>query len=383
MSIQQKLEKGRTLLNKAGSDPDLLGLAMTSIHGALEDACRDWLDAPEIKQQHGKDVKNRAEASWQTLLELMQKHCSWSEQDVKYVAKMNSLRNKAAHGDEFTGTRQELEQYLSYVEKAIAQHNPHTATSDKVQYFSSNPYPEIQLTPFRFYIERTNEAVKIYHRKKASSFSANLPKTKITNISEIPKTYWIIFGGLIFLKVIFPGLEVIVGLLFAAFILRTIWQNNHSNILSAGNVVINLERIHIGKKSYPSPGGTYFRYVPQKNSQLFKIQFFQPNKVVDFGQNLTWHEADELLKISLNSVYMIQDPKSQFSVEVQDGLIFFNSFKNKMAFVVEYDPLLWQKISCRMTKKKVVELTKSELKELYSRKIQAFNEQYFSQDRST
>ena len=49
MSVRQKLQKGRDHLNKAGNDPDLLGLALTSIHGALEDACRSWLAAPYVK----------------------------------------------------------------------------------------------------------------------------------------------------------------------------------------------------------------------------------------------------------------------------------------------------------------------------------------------
>ena len=105
MSIQEKLNKGRDRLNKAGNDEDMLGLAMTSIHGALEDACRNWLSVPKIEQQHGIDVQNNAEASWQNLLELMPKYCGWSEQDVKYVRRMNSLRNKAAHGEGFESTR--------------------------------------------------------------------------------------------------------------------------------------------------------------------------------------------------------------------------------------------------------------------------------------
>ena len=53
MSVQQKLQKGRRLLDKAGNDSDLLGSALLPIHGALEDVCRDWLSAPSIKQQHG------------------------------------------------------------------------------------------------------------------------------------------------------------------------------------------------------------------------------------------------------------------------------------------------------------------------------------------
>ena len=50
----------------------------------------------------------------------MQRYCGWSSQDVKYVGKMNYLRNQTAHGDEFEGTRQDVEQYLNYVEQTIA-----------------------------------------------------------------------------------------------------------------------------------------------------------------------------------------------------------------------------------------------------------------------
>ena len=184
MSVEEKLQKGRDRLNKAGNDPDLLGLALTSIHGALEDTCRNWLSAPAIKQQHGIDLQNKAEANWQNILELMPKYCGWSEQDVKYVRRMNALRNQAAHGDGF--------------------------------------------------------------------------------------------------------------------------------------------------------------------------------------------EADELLKIAINSNYMIQDSRSQFTLSFKDGLIFINSCKTQMSFVLEHNDRLWESLRCRMLENNLVELTKSELKELYNKKLQAF-----------
>jgi hypothetical protein len=120
MSIQEKLNKGRDRLQKAGNDPDLLGLALTSIHGALEDACRGWLSAPNIRNQHGVDVQERSQASWKVLLELMPRYCGWSESDVRYVSKMNSLRNRVAHGDGFNSSHSEIEKYLNFVEGAIA-----------------------------------------------------------------------------------------------------------------------------------------------------------------------------------------------------------------------------------------------------------------------
>ena len=128
MSAQQKLQKGRRLLSKAANEPDLLPLAMTSIHGALEDACRSWLSAPNIYQQHSIDVNNKHQASWKILLKLTPIYCGWSEQDVKYVSRMNYLRNQAAHGDGFKGTYEEVENYLSFVEKAIADGGKYTST---------------------------------------------------------------------------------------------------------------------------------------------------------------------------------------------------------------------------------------------------------------
>lgn len=42
---QEKLELGLQRLSKAENDPDLLGLALTSLHGALEDYFRNWLSS--------------------------------------------------------------------------------------------------------------------------------------------------------------------------------------------------------------------------------------------------------------------------------------------------------------------------------------------------
>ena len=119
ISIQQKLQRGRKLLSKAGNEPDLLGPALGAIHGALEDACRMRLSAPHIQRQHRIDVTDNSKASWKVLLELMERYCGWSRQDAKYVSQMNYLRNQTAHGGEFQGTRRQVEQYLGYVENAV------------------------------------------------------------------------------------------------------------------------------------------------------------------------------------------------------------------------------------------------------------------------
>jgi hypothetical protein len=92
--------------------------------------------------------------------------------------------------------------------------------------------------------------------------------------------------------------------------------------------------------------------------------------VVYFAHKLTWHEADEILRIAINSLSLLNDSKSLFSIKLKEKLIFFKGSKTQMTFVVEYNDKLWQSLRCRMVKRNLVELTKSELQELYYKKIQ-------------
>ena len=169
MSAQQKLQKGRSLLSKAANEPDLLPLAMTSIHGALEDACRSWLSAPNIYSQHGIDVNNKHQASWKTLLDLASQYCGWSQQDVKYVSRMNYLRNQAAHGDGFKGTYKEVENYLNFVTKAIANDDKSTSTQSSTQ--KSQHKSQHKSTINRAYHTANNQTYKnrTYHQTSGSS----------------------------------------------------------------------------------------------------------------------------------------------------------------------------------------------------------------------
>lgn len=386
MSVQQKLQKGRDRLNKAGNDSDLLGLALTSIHGALEDACRNWLSAPAIKQQHGVDVQNKSEANWQNVLELMPRYCGWSDRDVRYVRKMNSLRNQAAHGDGFEGTRQDIEQYLSYVEKAIAKSGTfsssasETLSSSGSQYFHNNIAQGGEVTPFRFLIERSDKGVKISNCRGAKIISIsgrplNFLQSKGKGILSLVIAYlgvMAIFNAVVgFFTMIFTGsfsrfTISIVSLLILKY-LFDFFEN------SSCSVFITSDRIYIGKKSYLLSEGTYFRAITQKTDNLQKVYVIQPHGVVYFAHHLTWHEANELITIAAKSTSMINDSRSQFTVKSKDGLIFINSCKTKLSFVVEHNEKLWQSLQCRTLKNNLVELTKSELEELYSKKLQAFN----------
>ena len=74
----------------------------------------------------------------------MQRYGGWSQQDARYVSKMNYLRNQAALGGEFQGTRAQVEQYLGYVENAIAHSADIYENSDRSnrQTRSNQPFHE-------------------------------------------------------------------------------------------------------------------------------------------------------------------------------------------------------------------------------------------------
>ncbi|MGH2414647.1 MAG: TM2 domain-containing protein [Microcystaceae cyanobacterium] len=107
-SAKKKLVKGCLVLAQAEDDPDLLSVALTKIHAALEEACRFWLSVPCVAQQHQLDMQNRTLVSWQTLLELMPQYYSWNVEDVEYVRHFHNLYEQATENESFPGSPNEL-----------------------------------------------------------------------------------------------------------------------------------------------------------------------------------------------------------------------------------------------------------------------------------
>jgi DnaJ-class molecular chaperone len=132
---QEKLKRGLELLKKAGSDRDLLGLALISLHGALEDYFRDWLaSSPKVPTSEQIRAKDKKQVQWLELLELMQKYNSLKQGDRSYILRMNKLRQEVGHGNPYTGGQKELESYAGYVRRYLAQEQP----SERVKEASSS-----------------------------------------------------------------------------------------------------------------------------------------------------------------------------------------------------------------------------------------------------
>ncbi len=145
INANKKLEDGLNILAQANNNPYILGTALQTIHGALEDACRLWLSQPHISKQHNINVQSRSDTNWQTLLELMPKYYQWNDRDVQYVRRMNGIRNNVAHGDGFKGTQQEVEQYAAYVKNIFNRNGQYaTSTPNNYQYQNetNDTYPQ-------------------------------------------------------------------------------------------------------------------------------------------------------------------------------------------------------------------------------------------------
>lgn len=401
MSVQDKLQKGRDLLNKAGNDLDLLGLALTSMHGALEDACRDWLSEPSIQRQHGVAMQGESKASWKHLPELMSKYCGWSDQDVRYVRKMNGLRNKVAHGDRFSSSYQEIAEYLEFVERVIASGGSTDGSKSEQTgkpYFS---YTRSQKTvkPFRFCIKRTGTGIEIRNRKGArviTAYAAGVDKQSLTSAASnlrrllgrirskeayvqtnAIKTAVTASLGFLAVMVLLPTLLPILLLLLYIQISGARFPGSKASLmellLPSTVVLVTCSEVYVGKRAYHAPSSTHFQTIPSIGGG-YKLYFLTANGAVYFGRDLTWEEADELIKaICAAANYDSSEQRAQFSVDARDQLIYFNSHKTQHSFVLQYNARLWQSLRCRTVEKKVVELTRSELEELYGMKLQSFN----------
>jgi hypothetical protein len=116
-SATEKLELGLRRLAKAGDDADMLGLALQSIHGALEDHFRARLSVDsQIPADQRAALADPKRAQWKDLLDAMQLHGDLSAPSRELIWRANALRTKVAHGGRYTGSRADLERYAALVQ---------------------------------------------------------------------------------------------------------------------------------------------------------------------------------------------------------------------------------------------------------------------------
>jgi hypothetical protein len=110
----EKLELGLQRLAKAGDDADLLGLALQSIHGALEDHFRARLSVDShMPAEQRMAMADPKQTQWRELLDAMQLYGDLSAPNRELIWRTNALRTKVAHGGRYTGSRADLERYAA------------------------------------------------------------------------------------------------------------------------------------------------------------------------------------------------------------------------------------------------------------------------------
>ena len=110
----EKLELGLQRLAKAGDDADMLGLALQSIHGALEDHFRARLSADShMPAEQRAAMADPKQTQWRDLLDAMQLYGDLSAPNRELIWRTNALRTKVAHGGRYTGSRADLERYAA------------------------------------------------------------------------------------------------------------------------------------------------------------------------------------------------------------------------------------------------------------------------------
>jgi hypothetical protein len=109
-----KLELGLQRLAKAGDDADMLGLALQSIHGALEDHFRARLAGDRhMPAAQRAAMADPQQTQWRDLLDAMQLYGELSAPNRELIWRTNALRTKVAHGGRYTGSRADLERYAA------------------------------------------------------------------------------------------------------------------------------------------------------------------------------------------------------------------------------------------------------------------------------
>ena len=114
---REKLRLGLQRLSKAGNDKDLLSSALVSLHGAMEDYFRHWLSVnSSIPSSVRANVLDARQVQWKGLLDLMQQYNHLSNRQRQYILRMNRLRQEVGHGNQYAGTRNQLEEYANFVQ---------------------------------------------------------------------------------------------------------------------------------------------------------------------------------------------------------------------------------------------------------------------------
>lgn len=121
-----KLALGLRRLARAAHDPDLLGPALLSLHGALEDHLRARLAARQVVRPQ-QPAPDPARLGWATVLDMAQRHGDLSRAARQRVQYASALRDEVARGGRFRGARGDVESFARLARSIVGDVAPEAA----------------------------------------------------------------------------------------------------------------------------------------------------------------------------------------------------------------------------------------------------------------
>ncbi|MDX6447102.1 MAG: hypothetical protein QOH71_4176 [Blastocatellia bacterium] len=130
-------------LSEAGNNPSLLGSALVSIHGALEDYIRGKLaNNSRLSSAQRTSATDKQKTQWMQLLDWTEQYDGLAAIDRQRILRFNGMRQRFAHGEEFTGTRREIEEYAVFVQNFVVGDEIGMRTSEQMGQLSG-PMPHV------------------------------------------------------------------------------------------------------------------------------------------------------------------------------------------------------------------------------------------------
>jgi hypothetical protein len=175
----EKLKLGVERLHKAGHDADMLGAALTSIHGALEDRFRHLLAlTPELSASEHTRVLDVTRVHWAELIDLMRLHRNLSAEDATFIRTMNHERQEIAHGGRFRGRRAAIERYATLVQSFFPEFDQQTVVNIAIQQPLPIPPAGKPAKKSQSASERKRPTTKTNEPQPRSKPTASKPNTK-------------------------------------------------------------------------------------------------------------------------------------------------------------------------------------------------------------
>ena len=101
----------------------MLGCALLSIHGALEDFFREWLSShTSMPLSVREKVVNQRDCQWDCLIKLAQQYADLTNDKARKIRHANGKRAGFAHGGRIEWGRLDVETYADFVQRWIEQH---------------------------------------------------------------------------------------------------------------------------------------------------------------------------------------------------------------------------------------------------------------------